>query len=143
MSDDGGITRLRNRLAAIPGQVKQATMPALLKQANAIANTMRNLAPDDPATGEPDLRTSIEVTGPGQSTPPYSQPGGKMVVPENAVAITVGGEDVRYPHLVEYGTAKAPAQPYFWPAFRLHRRKSQAAIKRAVGKAVRENWGKP
>jgi HK97 gp10 family phage protein len=143
MSDDGGITRLRNRLRAIPSKVKGAVQPALLKQANAMADTMRTLAPDDPATGEPDLVTSIEVTPAGQSTPPYSQPGGKRLVPENAVAITVGNDMVRYPHLVEYGSKKAPAQPFFWPAFRLHQKKATAAIKRAVGKAVRENWGKP
>lgn len=140
-NDDGGISRLRNRLRAIPTAVKASVQPALLKQANAIADTMRSLAPDDPATGEPDLKTSIEVTPSGQSTSPYSQPGGSMVVAENAVAITVGGEEVRYPHLVEYGTTKAPAQPFFWPSFRLHQKKAAAAIKRAVGKAVRDNWG--
>lgn len=99
-----------------------------------------------------DLMNSIAVTGPGQVTPPYSQPGGSMTVPENAVAITVGSSDVRYAHLVEYGhnggfvTGGAqgtrgqavPAQPFFWPAFRLHQKKSVAAIKRAVGKAIRE-----
>lgn len=143
MTDDGGISRLRNRLLAIPGAVKESVRPALMKQANAMADTMRSLAPDDPATGEPDLKTSIEVTGPGETTPPYSQPGGTMTVPENAAAITVGGEEVRYPHLVEYGTTKAPAQPFFWPAVRLHRKKAAAAIKRAVGTAVRKNWGKP
>ena len=143
MTDDGGITRLRNRLRAIPGAVKEAVTPALLRQGNAMAATMRTLAPDDPATGEPDLKTSIEVTGPGEQTPFYSQPGGNMTVPENAVAVTVGGEEVRYPHLLEYGTTKMPAQPFFWPSVRLHRKKATAAIKRAIGTAVKKNWGKP
>ena len=30
---------------------------------------------------------------------------------EGAVLITVGNSDVRYAHLVEYGTANSPAQP--------------------------------
>ena len=138
--DDG--ERLRRRLAAIPNAVRAASAAATLKQANIIANTMRQFAPDDPATGAPDLKTSIEVTPAGQQTPFYSQPGGSMTVPENMVAITVGGEEVRYPHLVEYGTTKAQAQPFFWPAFRLHRKKAQQAIKRGVSAAVRKNWGK-
>ena len=142
MADDGGIGRLRRRLAAIPAQVKAATQPALLKQANAMATTIRSFAPDDPATSAPDLKSSIAITPAGQSTPPYSQPGGSMVVPENAVAITVGNSEVRYPHLQEYGTTHHHAQPFFWPAVRLHNKKARAAIKRAVGKAVRENWGK-
>ncbi len=145
MADDGGIGRLRKRLAAIPKQVQGAAQPALLKQANAMAATMRGFAPVDSG----DLRDSITVTPGGSATPGYSQPGGSMTVGTNAVAVTVGGEDVRYPHLVEYGHGNGfngstvPAHPFFWPAVRLHNKKAKAAIKRAVGKAVRENWGKP
>lgn len=142
MNDDGGIGRLQRRLAAIPAAVKEAATATLIRQAETVATTMRALAPDDPATGDPDLKTSIAVTGPGQTTPPYSQPGGSMAVPELTVAITAGNEDVRYPHLVEYGTVKAPAQPFFWPAFRLHRGKVSKAIKAGIGRAVRKNWGK-
>jgi len=43
---------------------------------------------------------------------------------------------------VEYGTKKAPAQPFFWPAYRLHRTKAKKAIKRAASAAVRKNWGR-
>lgn len=140
-TESESLRRLQRRLERIPKVVREATTPALIRQADKMADIMRHLAPDDPATGEPDLHTSITVTPGGQATPPYSQPGGQATVPENAVAITVGNEDVRYPHLVEYGTTKAPAQPFFWPAVRLHQKKAKAAIKRAVGKAVRDNWG--
>ncbi len=139
MADDGGISRLQNRLRAIPGRVKQAVQPALMKQADAMAGTMKRFVPV--LTG--DTRDSITITPAGQSTPAYSQPGGSSVVPENAVAITVGDHEVSTAHLVEYGTAKAAAQPFFWPAVRLHQTKAKNAIKRAVGKAVREGWGKP
>lgn len=143
MANDGGIGRLKKRLAAIPAEVKKAANVTTVKQAEIIASTMRNLAPDDPATDAPDLKSSIEVTPAGQQTPPYSQPGGSMVVPENAVAITVGNTDVRYPHLQEYGTTKMNAQPFFWPSVRLHQKKAQQAIKRGVARAVKKNWGKP
>jgi HK97 gp10 family phage protein len=142
MTNDGGISRLQKRLAAIPKDVKAAVVPTILKQAELMANTMRAFAPDDPATDAPDLKSSIAVTPAGQQTPAYSQPGGSMVVPENAVAITVGNSDVRYPHLLEYGTTKMVAQPYFWPAVRLHNKKSAQAIKRAIGRAVKKHWGK-
>lgn len=112
-------------------------MTATVKQATTLADTMRQLAPED--TGG--LKESIAVTRGGYRTPPYSQPGGMMTVPDNAAAVTVGDEDTRYPHLVEYGTVKTPPQPFFWPAVRLHRKKAATAIKRAVGKAVRDNWG--
>lgn len=142
MVDDGGIGRLQKRLAAIPVAVREAAEKTLVVQASRVADTMRLMAPDDPATSEPDLKSSIEVTPAGRMTPPYSQPGGSMVVPELTVAITVGNEDVRYPHLQEYGTTRHPAQPFFWPAFRLHRNKVSRAIKAGIGRAVRKNWGK-
>lgn len=143
MANDGGIGRLQKRMAAIPKAVRKAVEPALLKSATEMADTMRSIAPDDPSTSAPDLKSSIAVTGPGQQTPPYSQPGGSATVPENAAAVTVGNSDVRYPHLVEYGTSKAAAQPFFWPTVRLLRKRSTNRIKRAVSKAVRDNWGKP
>lgn len=133
MSDQA--SRLEHRLAAIPKQVKDAVQPALLRSGNEMADLMRQLAPED--TGE--LKKSITVTPAGHSTPAFSQPGGATVVPENAVMVTVGDTDVRYAHLVEYGTSEAPAQPYFWPAFRLLRNRVTNRVKRAVGKAVRES----
>ena len=130
------LDRLTRRLNAIPRQVKDAVKPALQKSGDELAGSMRNLAPVD--TG--DLKASIAVTPGGQSTPAYSQPGGSMVVPENAVAVTAGNSAVRYPHLVEYGTAHAHAQPYFWPAYRLLKKRISNRIKRSIGKAVREGW---
>lgn len=134
MADDGGLSSFQRRMRAIPVAAREAIRPVLVKQADQMADAMQALVPVDSG----DLRDSIAVTGPGQATPPYSQPGGAMVVPENAVAITVGNSDVRYPHLVEYGTSHSPAQPFFWPAFRLHRVKAMQAIKRGIGKAIRE-----
>ncbi len=95
---------------------------------------MRNLAPED--TG--DLKYSIKYTMPGDSTPPYSQPGGSTVAAENQLLVTAGNDDVRYPHLVEYGTKDAEAQPYFWPAYRLKKKRLSNRIKRAIRKAVKE-----
>lgn len=145
MADDGGIGRLQARLAAIPKNVKAAVQPALIKQGREMANTMRAFAPVD--TGK--LRDSIVVTPPDAETPPYSQPGGRLIVPETSVAVTAGNKDVRYAHLVEYGHKASgfsahdvPANPFFWPAVRIHNKKAKQAIKRAVSTAVKKEWGK-
>lgn len=135
---DDGLKSFQRRMAAVPEAARQAVKPALVREGNKIAATMRALAPDDPKTAAPDLRSSIAVTGPGLTTPPYSQPGGSMVVPENAVAITAGNTNVRYAHLQEHGTTRHAAQPFFWPGFRMNRKRAGAAIKRAIGKAIRE-----
>lgn len=134
MADDGGLARFQRRMAAIPVAARAAVQPALVKGAEEIAALQRGLAPRD----EGALIESIAVTGPGQTTPPYSQPGGSTVVPENMAMITAGNTDVRYPHLQEYGTSHHAAQPFFWPGFRLGRTRALNRIKRAVGKAIRE-----
>jgi HK97 gp10 family phage protein len=137
LTDDGGLSRFQNRMRAIPAAAREAVKPALLKSANEVADMQRRLAPED--TGE--LRESIHVTAPGQSTPPYSQPGGSRVAGELEAIVTAGDHTVRYAHLVEHGTTKAPAQPFFWPGFRLTRKRAATRIKGAVSRAVKKNWG--
>lgn len=128
------LDRLRKRLDAIPKDVKEAVHPALIRSGDELSARMKQLAPLD--TGA--LKDSITVTPAGQTTPPYSQPGGSMTVPENAIAVTVGNADVRYAHLQEYGTAQAPAHPFFWPSYRLLKKRIANRLKRAISKAVKE-----
>lgn len=128
------LDKFNRRMAAIPKAVREAVQPALAKSGQDLATMQRVLAPRD--TG--DLQKSIAVTLPGETTPPYSQPGGSRTAKENEVLVTVGNDEVRYAHLVEYGTANAPAQPYFWPGFRLMKKKLANRIKRAISKAVKE-----
>lgn len=134
MPSDSG---LKSTLAAIDRARKAARIavkPALMKSANEIAAAQSALAPV--LTG--DLKDSIAVTAPGETTPPYSQPGGSRVAGETEVVVTAGNSDVRYPHLVEYGAAHAEAQPFFWPAYRLLKTRAQRRIKRVTKKAIKE-----
>ncbi|MEM1287126.1 MAG: HK97-gp10 family putative phage morphogenesis protein [Pseudomonadota bacterium] len=137
MQNDGGLARFQRRMQAIPKEVRDAVQPATLKGAEEMAAAMRQLAPERSGA----LKDSISVTGPGKNTPPYSHPGGSRSVPENAAAVTAGDTNVRYAHLVEFGTNAAQAQPFFWPAFRVTRKRATNRIKRAMTKAVKENWG--
>lgn len=131
---DGGLGSFQKRIRAMVKAGSDAAGPALLQGGYEIAEAMETLAPED--TG--DLKGSIAVTPAGRATPPYSQPGGSLVVPENQVAITAGNSDVRYPHLQEYGTRHHAAHPFFWPGFRLARKRAENRIKRVLAKAIRE-----
>lgn len=132
------VQRLKRRMMALPKAVREAASRATLEGAEELAKSMRNLAPVD--TG--DLRDSIVVTPGGRTTPPYSQPGGSSTVPENSAVVTAGNTDVRYPHLVEYGTKDAAAQPFFWPAVRSKKKKIANRVKRSISKAARDEWKK-
>lgn len=142
-----GWDRLKRRLEKIPKAVREQTQPSITSAADDVAEVIRALAPKD----DGDLRDSIEVTGGGQSTPPYSLPGRSMVVPENAAMITAGNSKVRYAHLVEFGTRAhiaggqfegaeipaIPAHPFFFSGFRTAKKKAGQKIKRAMSKAIR------
>lgn len=138
MARDGGIGSFQKKMKALPEAVRKAVAPATLKGAEEIADAAHHLAPE--LTG--DLAGSIAVTPGGQQTPPYSHPGGSFTVPEGAAAVTVGNTDVRYPHLVEYGTRKMEAQPFFWPAVRSMKKRATNRVKRAMAKAIKDEWKK-
>ena len=131
-----GMSKLRRTLKALPEHVENAVQPALKKSGDDLANMQRSLAPKD--TGA--LAASIHVTNPGETTPAYSQPGGSRVAGPNEVIITAGNSEVRYAHLVEFGTSEAAAQPFFWPAFRLQKKRLENRIKRAIAKAVKDGF---
>lgn len=140
MAKSDQLGRLQARLNSIPIAVREAVKPTLKKNADELASAMVNLAEPSRDTGA--MIESIEVTLPGQATPPYSQPGGARVAGELEALVTVGNSDVRYAHFVEYGTIDAPEQPFFWPAVRLLQKRLKNRMKRSVAKAVRERWQK-
>lgn len=114
------------------------------------------------------LKASIVMTRAGEKTPAHSQPGGSTVVPAGAVLITAGNSRVRYAHLVEYGAPPHDnsdgagtklgrlrrklggairfhpgnkGRPFFWPAYRLIRKKARNRMTRRLNRAVKQVTG--
>lgn len=135
MASGNGLAQFQRRLRAIPKRLKQEVQPALIASAEQMANDMRQLAESSRDTGS--LIDSITVTPAGQTPPSYSQGAKREPVPENAVAVSAGNHVARHAHLVEFGTSKTPAQPFFLPAYRLNRKKASARVKRAMSKAIK------
>lgn len=132
-----GTAELSRRLKAIPKEVRKASMEAVRRAADRMADDMRAMVPVD----QGDLRTSIVVTEPGERPPSYSQGAGQAnskPIPDNAVAVTAGNSGVRYAHMVEFGTRKTAAQPFFLPAVRSNRPKARRAINSAISRAIRK-----
>lgn len=132
---------LQKRMMAIPQAIREDLKPTLMQSGNELADAMRHLAEPSRDTGA--LIESVEVTAPGGNTPAYSQPGGARTAGELEVIVTVGNEDVRYPHLVEYGTALADAQPFFWPAVRLLQRRINNRTNRKIRALIKQHWERP
>jgi HK97 gp10 family phage protein len=125
--------RLQKQLKQIPVEIVEQLEPALIQGAQEVASIRRLLGPDD----EGDLKASITVTAPNQTTPAYAEGGGKRVAQSNQALVTVGNEQVRHGHLQEFGTVNMEAQPFMRPAERLAKPKALRRIGRAIGKAIR------
>lgn len=143
-----GLAQLSKKLKAIPKTAEDEARKAVIKGANEIAAMQRGLVPVD----DGDLRDSITVTPPGGTTPPYSQPGGSITAREFQAIVAAGNTEVRYAHLVEFGTAPhaqggmfegtqhpgTQAQPFFWPGYRALRKRVKSRITRNINKAVKK-----
>lgn len=162
MADDGGISRLQRRLNAIPKRMRDAVRPAMERSADEIVAMAKSLCPVD----EGALRDSIGWTW--GNAPAGSVIVGRVGEGELTITLYAGSNEAFYARWVEFGTQGAvrgqrvadgrrkgkmrksyrshpgtAAQPFFYPAYRLLKKRSASRIKRAVAKAVKENWGSP
>ncbi|MBQ2263263.1 MAG: HK97 gp10 family phage protein [Loktanella sp.] len=118
---------------------------SLLKAAQPMAELAKGMAPDDPATGGFDLKTSI--TAGTKLSRAQTKAHRKMFRDDRAaVEVFVGPGPLPQAHLQEFGTVHHAPQPYLRPAFdadagplidRLGAEMSKE-VKKAVGRARRK-----
>lgn len=125
---------LEKRLLAIPEDVQIGVQPALIKGAEEIAGAMALLVPVE----DGDLKSSITVTPPNQTTPAYAEGGGKRTAASNQALVTAGNEKVRHGHLQEFGTVAHEAQPFMRPALRIMNARVMRRIQRAIGQSIKK-----
>lgn len=127
---------LAKRLEAIPQEILDAIRPALVKSGEEVAGAIAAFAEASRDTGA--YIDSIAVTGPGETTPAYAEGGGKRTAGPNQVLVTVGNEDMRHGHFLEFGTVKMEPQPAVLPAVRNKRASFERRMSRSVAAAVKK-----
>jgi HK97 gp10 family phage protein len=153
MSADGVTITVRRKDALLKklGNLAPAVFQAVADANHQTADEMVDLARGFAPVKTGRLRDSIVATGPGETTPAYSQGGGSGAVPEGSYAVSAGNTKVRYAHLVEFGTAPhinagkfkgshnpgTRPRPFFWPAYRLVRKKMRSRAVRSINKSVK------
>ncbi len=116
-----GLDRLLARIARIPSDTRTELQAELQRSANDLVALQSSLAPVDRG----DLKSSIMI-GPGKH--------------ELAVKVEAGGPNAHHARFVEFGTAKADAQPFFFfPAYRALRITIRRRLGRAIAKAARKD----
>lgn len=113
-----GLARLKERFARIPQRMRTEVRLALEKGAGELVDMQKRLVP----VQHGDLRDSIRWED------------GRH---ELSVEVKAGNQKAFYARMVEFGTVKTPAHPYFFPAYRALRKRIRSRISRAIGKAVR------
>lgn len=132
LSDDA--RKVNARLAQLPNELREHLRKALVTSANEVAANMTALAPED----DGDLKASIAVTGPGETTPPYAVGGGRRTSHDLEALVTVGNDQMRHGHLQEFGTVHHDAQPFMRPGWRIAKPRVERRIRRAIGTAIRK-----
>lgn len=131
---NNGLADFKRRLAAIPKAIKLAVEPALDASADEMVTAQRSLAPRD----DGDLINSIKWRRDGELRREITAGG-----PTTTRPVRKGLDaDYDYALAMEFGTREIPAHSFFWPGYRLTRKKTRARIRRAVTKAVKDNYGK-
>ncbi|MDX0572177.1 HK97 gp10 family phage protein [Sinorhizobium medicae] len=126
-----GISALKKKLTVtIPAKVEAATRKAMEKGAEELVGMMKRLAPVD----QGDLRDSIAWAW-GEA------PKGATVLAESAptergLKITVYATDFKARWL-EFGTVKMSAHPFFFPSYRVLRKRIKSRITREMRKAIK------
>lgn len=133
-----GLRELDDALA----EMSKATARNILRRAGIkalepVAETARQLAPDDPQTGGNDLRSSIGVgtrLSPRQAREHRRQmraDGGRAFV-----EVFVGAGNVPHAHMQEFGTAHHAPQPFMRPAWDEHQDGVIDSLKTEIGAEI-------
>lgn len=116
-----GRQRLRAKARALRARVAASVQPAVVQAAELIIKTQKQLVPVD----DGDLRDSIHWEQDLKS--------------ENATRLLImaGGQPAPHARIIEFGRQNAPAVPFFFPGYRIEKKRATAIISKAVRAAVR------
>lgn len=118
--------RLRRRMKAIPIEARKALKAQNATNAADLVAMQKGFAASSFADPSGKLQASIKHQDVSDST--------RLTQRVSAGAKDEKGRD--YAAWVEFGTSKNAAAPFFWPAYRLMKRRMKARMSRAVKKAV-------
>lgn len=132
-----GIGGLRNKMAALPALIEKRGAEALEKSADEIVAMMKRLVPVDRG----DLRDSVGWTwgdAPKGSFTLLKSRRGDFAYKGMRITIYAGDEVAFYAHMIEFGTVKMAAHPFFYVSYRSLKKRTRNRIARATRKALKE-----
>lgn len=138
-----GRRRLEAKLRAMPQEAKRDIRAALEKSAGEMTDLARRFAPVRSGA----LKASIGYTfgnfrAANPSVRGVAGGGGRLNDQDLTVTVHAGDGTAYYAAFVEFGTSRASAKPFFFPAYRLVKKRIAARVSRATTKAARRAAGR-
>ena len=117
---------VRKYLADLPGRLRSRLARVVEREAQGLADAIRDAAPADRGT----LKESVRVERGNDRFEKVVEAGGALTT-----------DDTGYDHAlaVEFGTRKMPAEPFFWPTVREHRDDIAEALQDEVDAVIEES----
>lgn len=120
--------RFRGLTVALRKEVRASAIDELKASAQQLADQMRAAAPQGP-TGN--LKQSIRVVPGKKETQVRIVAGGPLTT------VMRPGHAYDYARAVEFGTEQTGAQPFFYPSYRLRKKKIRSKLKRRITQAIK------
>jgi HK97 gp10 family phage protein len=129
MAPNKSVLAFRKLTVDMQREIFNDAVAELDSQADNLVQTMRGVVVHGPTSN---LANSIR-----------KEPGRKetvVVVRAGGATTTVqhGGRPYDYARAVEFGTEKTPAQPFFFPTYRLMKKKMRSAMSRKITKRIKQ-----
>ncbi len=123
------VERFRRLTKDLQKEVHDAAVKELNDQASELANLIESVAPKF----EGNLAHSVRVVPGKKDTQVRIVAGGQLTIRPS-----VSGKPYDYARADEFGTVSMPAKPFFFPTYRLRKKKIISAMKRRITKSIKE-----
>lgn len=139
-----GLDRLKRKLTkSIPERVRKNTEEALKRAARSITDTMEAFAPQDTGRLKGSIGWTMGEPPPGSiSSKRKSEPGDIAATiyagDESTMVTNKRGVRFQNARLQEFGTKNMPPTPFFYPAYRAHKKSVKSRVSRAIKKGLKE-----
>lgn len=130
MAANASVERFKRLTDDLKKEVHDLAVAELNAQAASLVETMESVAPRG-ETGN--LIHSIKMVPGKTDTVVRVVAGGHLTVRES-----VSAKPYDYSRADEFGTVNMPAKPFFWPVYRLRKKKIIAAMKRKITASIKK-----
>jgi HK97 gp10 family phage protein len=129
MAKNASVERFRALTETLKKEVHDLAVKELLIQATDLAGTIESVAPVHEGT----LKTTVKVVPGKKDTVVRIVAGGRLTIRPG-----VSSKPYDYARADEFGTINMPAHPFFFPTFRLRKKKIKASMKRKITSSIKK-----